>query len=85
MKKSKKLKIITSSSVVATAAMITPMVATSCTTGSGLILNDVNAIDISTLNWFQETSFSTNNTTEIENIVISQNDGLFTEYKGLKE
>ena len=88
MKKSKKLKIITSSSVIATAATITPLVATSCTASNVNNANNPNweanaDINIASLSWGKATVYDTKDIAELRARVIQDNNTLFSQYQGL--
>ena len=88
MKNSKKLKIITSSAVIATAAAITPLVATSCTTTDNInTLNNPNEgkIDIAKLTWVEISSFETTDEATIINQVRAYNSSLFALNPGLRD
>ena len=89
MKKSKKLKLITTLSSVGITATAASLVATACAsvapTLGDLSANPANGKDISKLNWFKRTKFNTNVLSEIQNIVFDDNEALFRKYPGLEQ
>ena len=79
MKKSKKIKLITLLSAVASAFGIGA--ATKSNVNNALT---ASTVDITTLSWVIRNVYNTNNTTEIKSIVEEDNKTLFAKFRNLK-
>ena len=90
MKKTKKLKFITSLSSVAALALTVPAVATACTTAfnsQSLYGPNPNAktIDVTTIKWVKKSKYSYKTEAEIKNAVKQDNSAIFAVYSGLED